>query len=278
MIVRMFLVLLTGVAVSTASISAFAVNLLKDVDRDRAFRIADHNGSDFQRATYLAKNHKIVEVLDAKSITDAKEITLKLFDEYNEVTLKHTRTKSGPGYVRWTGSVDYGGETPFKDVTLAIHSYDVSPEGTPSRTRANQYKFSERWEIDEEMSPRLTTTGSKVPHATVGPAPKTQEERVEHKRLKELTREVFFSVSANFQIFDKQYKELKRYVIRPLKASPRFSVLIEVDPGKVLPNSIDQTAGEKVDYSVSELEKLNDYQSFKNSLSVEEIRSLEDIK
>jgi hypothetical protein len=81
--------------------------------------------------------------------------------------------------------------------------------------------------------------------------------------LRKRNKRAFYSVSADFQLLVPG----TRYRLAPLKYTPKYSVLFELDPDRLVPIAVDRPVeGERITRTPAELARLRDYDTFIRNL------------
>jgi hypothetical protein len=145
-------------------------------------------------------------------------------------------------------------------VNLYGLAWDTNEAGVASESSENRFQFSPNWAFDFFDQPVLELRDGNG--MATGPPPQTPQEIARHKELLRLNKRAFYSVTADFQVFPNT-----RYRLLPLKYTPRYSVLFEVDPEKVVPIIRESPLdGDVVTRTPTDDVKLSDYESFIRNL------------
>lgn len=216
--------------------------LVRSLDDARSQRLEEYNSTFLRGETYFASRHRIVE-LNAALLSQAREITFTPFEDVEPIALvpvRGTPRRTGEEHIFWTGIYKpfalletLGG--PQVSVTIAANAWDLDPSGAAVISSQNRFEFSPLWTFDERGNPVLDR--SKFPPGALvvpGDPPRTPAQIERHMRLQTLDKHAFHSVEAVFDV-----PGSSRYVLKPLKYSPRYSVLYELTRDTVVPVRID---------------------------------------
>ncbi len=223
--IHYYLLLSILLAINTVGL-AQAKELLVSVRNDKAHKIEEYNNIFLKKRLYFASRHRIVTI--DTSLLSKREIdfTITPFEDVQiTVSTKEVIEKPHRGTVSWKGEMHVSGlEDALSQLTDAERSYLSVKELKYALSDINL--FISTWDIDKETGIATRSTerkGSVSPEPT--PIPK----------LPDLRKNAFKSVGGNFTIIPSG----KRYVLTPLKYSPKYHVIYEIDPKKSYPTSDD---------------------------------------
>jgi len=233
---------------ASASSQEGRVELLQEVGPQQAARLEEYNSVFLQRQTYYASRHRIVQA-DINAILNAREVSITPFPDVEPIVFELREiSREGEDSIFWRGRY---AKDPFVDdlrlplapATIQFEAWDLEPAGTAVISILNRFAFSPRWKLDQFDRPVLDGRAGE-PAVVTTPPPRTPEEIATHKRLLSFQKRAFFSVSATTLDFP-EYSS--RYILEPLKYTPRYSVIYEIPRSTVIPVVIDRLPGEKQD-------------------------------
>jgi hypothetical protein len=247
-------------------------DLLHPVDPAKARRLEEYNGSSLKEEVYFARRYRLV-VADVDLLLQQRTVTVTPFDDVAPIRIEPlpgTPTRSGNDVIQWRGQflddpargvpgLEVFGASP--PVTILAHAFDLDGSGDATASFLNRFEFSPRWTFDEAGNPVAEPApngGSAA--AIMGPPPQTPEQIERHKRLKNLKKEAFFSVRATFDL-----PIGSRYILAPLKYTPKYSVIYEITPDTVIPIRTDVMPGDP-EFSATERAAASRYSAFRKSL------------
>ncbi len=205
--------------------------LLKEVNSNKAQRLADYNSVFLQKTLYFSRRHRIVKA-NTKLLLEEDEFTITPFDDVESlhVITEPSKTQQRQGDMfHFKAHVVMDSDTPFAQMfpnfsfLIGAYAWDLNESGEALTSISNRFTHSTYWNIDEFGSPVLETPPDGV-SAIAGPPPESPEDIERHKRLKKLKKHQFFSVSATFYSLDG-----KKYMLMPLKYTPKYSVIHEIN-------------------------------------------------
>lgn len=231
--------------------------LLHDVPPGQAQRLEEYNAAFIQDTTFLASRYRIVRV-DTNLLFQERDITVTPFPGLVPIELiwletRDSETRQGEidgatwvGHYKSDPLFPVTGEYAFR-VKINLHAWDITPEGHAEISSRNRFEYSPRWSFDANDNPVLERAPGSESGIAASPPPQTAQDIARHKRLKSLDKHAFFSTRAVFDVPNRS----SRYVLTPLKFTPRYSVIYEVDrdglpdrrePGQQEPLSSDESA------------------------------------
>ena len=245
--------------------------LFKEVNASKSQRLMEYNSVFLKKALYQASRHRIVKV-NTKLLLKDDDFIITLFDG-ESIQIKQKSVERKQDIIYWNAYVDFGqhpelNKLGFQLSTLiGMFAWDLDESGRAILSMQNRFKHSPYWEIDEFDNPFLGPPPvGEV--AIVGPPPSTPEEIAQHKRLKKLKKHKFYSVQAIFQVLrENSSPAVRKYVLKPLKYTPKYSVIYELDPNKFFMSQIDPDPGEERD--LADQQSWEAYDSFVRNLPKE---------
>ena len=257
------ILMLAPLVLGELAAQAQPAELLQGVSDDQARRLEEYNRVFLQETLYSAGRHRIVSI-DTQLLLHDDAITMTPFPDVPPLLVTAERIHRTDTYVNWFARIHVDDATleplGFKLYTsISMLWWDVNDRGDAELSGANRFKFSPAWRIDEGDRPILAPEGV-ARSGDIGPPPRTPEEIAEHKRLSKLRRHAFGSLSARLELPSGQ-----TYMVTPLAYAPRFSVVFELDPDKVVPIPFEP----EDEITAEQREKVARYNAFRNSLPVE---------
>lgn len=254
-----------------ASTSALAASheLFIPVESGKAIRIEEYNGASLKKKLYASARHRIVDVDEQVLLAGDSPVTISLFDG-GLILVTPTEVRRRGSFVSWFGQI----EMPVQIVD-AIASEDWASRGTSSEAVVKALATVRIVMMGHDVNPE-TGEASLSPRNSNGPADKASHVGlVSEEQYASAEREVepfvsssrqldaFYSITADFV----DPSSNRRYVLEPLKFTPKYSVFYEVDPSKQFPVNIDSPA-EEFEQSLSAEQKANRerYEDFVKSL------------
>lgn len=243
--------------------------LLQAVDASKARRLVEYNSPWLQAELYSARRSRVVSV-DTTILMRDDDFALTPFDDVEPLHITKGNVQRYDEAFSWGGwiAADLPEVARAAGVRQAINLYglawDTDESGRASEASSNRFQFSPQWTFDFFDQPILKTPEGGQAIAT-GPPPQTAQEIARHKELLKLNKRAFYSVTADFQVFPST-----RYRLVPMKYTPKYSVLFEIDPEKAVPIAREKPAeGEVVTRTPADQVKLSDYESFIRNLPPE---------
>lgn len=240
--------------------------LLREVDANQAQLLEAYNFVFLQEELYFASRHRIVRA-DMNVLLQQRDITVTPFEDVEPIGLIHeTLTRPGDDVIFWRGRIDFQDDLLFRvagvgiPAAISMFAWDLDEEGSAVSSVQNRFEFSPDWRFDEFGNLDLDRD---VIAST--PPPQTPEEIERHRRLQKLDKRAFFSSRAVFDV-----PGGSRYVLTPLRYTPRYSVIYEIAPGTVIPIVIDRSLREPDPRSESQKAAFNRYRTFVENLPKEE--------
>lgn len=237
--------------------------LLQTVDERRAQQLIQYNSPWLQGELYSAKRYRIVMV-DPNPLLKDDDFAITLFDDKARLHLTPDSIQRREDTIAWNAEVLVDLPEALmrrgarQTVLLTAVAWDTDEAGRALVSFDNRFQFSPKWTFDFFDRPVLAEGQG----LATGPPPQTPEEIARHKELLRLNKHVFYSVNADFEML---YPRVT-YRLIPLKYTPKYHVLFEVDPEKVVPILTDRLPGEAVERTPAERVKLSNYENFIRSL------------
>lgn len=255
-------------AVGSSALAQEPPELFKDVDSDQAQRLADYNSPDLQTVLYFASMYRIVEV-DAALLLTADEISITLFPGMSRLRLRTESLQRGRDNFSWVGSVqpstsDAAAGVVGNTIIISARAWDLDKSGNALPSSENRFRQSPLWSIDESGNATLEASDPGIA-ATIGPPPTTPEDIAWHKRVKSLQKLAFYSTSSVVL-----FRNGAKFSLRPLKYTPKYAVLYQLDANKVIP-ARDSVSGVRSEPSQLETIRRQDFESFKAGLPEEDL-------
>jgi len=218
--------------------TAEATDLLIDVPTDQARKLEEYNGVWLQKLLYPSARYRIVAANYQALLEGNSDITVKLFNG-DEVTIVPKSLNKRGSFATWIGELilpedlvaavaatapeDLGGmaadeviET-IARVTLTLKGYDVDPANGSAK-----------------LSPRSRSKGRPGPSYTAISGQETKLSASPPRRP-QYTLDAFYALEGTISVPQTR----RRYHIEPLRFTPKYSVLFELDSGKVVPVNTD---------------------------------------
>jgi hypothetical protein len=237
--------------------------LLRAVDAGKAQQLIEYNSPWLQAELYTARRFRIVTV-DSSPLMNDDDFVVTLFDDRTRLRLTAGSIQRREDTIAWNAVVL--GDLPevlrsrgaTQTVLFSAVAWDTDEAGRAAVSFDNRFQFSPKWTFDFFDRPVLAEGDG----LATGPPPQTPEEVARHKELLKLNKYAFYSVNADFEML------FPRVTCRlvPLKHTPKYHVLFEVDPEKVVPVLTDREPGEDVERTPAEQVKLSNYEDFLRSL------------
>jgi hypothetical protein len=251
--------------------------LLQPVNSEKSLRLEEYNDVFLKEQLYFAARHRIVKA-DAALLLTASEITVTPFDDGPAIHLValpgSPQREFQDEHIFWRGRyreypLDIFGPDgpPPPSATIASHAWDLDPSGQALISSQNRFEFSPNWTFDEAGNPVLEKNGAGSiggPSESSGP-PKTPEQIARHKQLKSLNTHAFYSVDA---VFEPPGVD-SRYVLMPLKYTPKYSVIFEIPRDTATAARIDVLSPEDAKLSDEEIAVGTRHRDFLNKLPKE---------
>ncbi len=241
---------------------------MQKVNENKAQRLAEYNTVFLQDQLYFASRHRIVKA-DTKVLLEDDDFVVTPFSDVEPIYIKQGSVQRGQDQTYWHGLVQTKHQSELDAygislrTTISMHAWDLDEFGNAHLSMMNRFKHSPRWKIDETNTPILEVP-AEGQIGTTGPPPLTPEDIERHKRLKKLNKRKFHSVSATFSTLDG-----KKYVLAPLKYTPKYSVIYEIDPNKVFLTQFDYPSETEDVRSHGEIMQTLQYQTFREGLPKE---------
>jgi hypothetical protein len=258
-------------------LSAFAAEaqqareMIRPIGPDQARRLEEYNSIFLQEVLYSAARYRIVAV-NANLMLQEEPITITPFEDMEPIVVTPERVRRTDYAVNWLGriQVDPRFETSWKKyyASISMNWWDVNDLGNAELSGANTFKFSPAWRIDENERPVLGAPPAGIASdREVGRPPQTAEEIAEHKRLLQLDRYAFASFDARLSL-----PSGETYVLTPLRYTPRYSIVYEVDEEKVVPVPFEP--GDEVTLTNEQKGRVEQYEQFMSRLPREENKAI----
>ena len=238
--------------------------MLRSIDQGQAQRLEAYNHVFLREELYSAARYRIVSV-NADLLLQNEPITVTPFPDVKPIMLTPERVRRTDVVVSWLANIQLddpalqGLGAQFK-APITVLWWDLNDLGNAELSGSNRLKFSPVWKIDENNQPVLIPGGIT---REAGPPPRTPEEIAEHKRVSRLQRRAFGSLATRLELPTGQI-----YVVSPLRHTPRYSVVYELDRDKIVPipfepeDAVSQTAEQRA--------RVQQYQTFRRGLPIED--------
>ncbi len=215
--------------------------LLRPVDQLKAQQLIEYNSPWFQAELYSAKRFRIVEV-DTSVLMRDDDFTVTLFDDLAALHLTQDAIQRREDTFAWNARV----LVEIPDVLRRLGA------------RQTVLFSGLKWDTDESGR-AVESSGNRFRSP-----PQTAQEIVGRQTSRKLNKRAFYSVVAYFELFSGN-----RYRLEPLKYTPKYHVLFEADPEKIVPVLVDRVPGEVVVRTPADQVKLASYEAFIRSLPPE---------
>jgi hypothetical protein len=240
--------------------------LLKPVDAYKAERLVEYNGTWIKTELYSAKRYRIVAA-DSGLLLKDEEFTVTPFDNVDPIHLSKEHVLRWDDAVAWNGEMHIDVPAPLQalgfkpTVLISMMAWDTDEAGNALDSSANRFKYSPYWRFDNLDQPKLEIPAGES--AIAGPPPQTPEDIARHKQLLKLKKHAFYSVRATFELSPNT-----KYMLVPLKSTPKYSVIFEVDPKKDVPFKVDSPPleGAVTSRTPADVAKVAAYENFVRSL------------
>jgi hypothetical protein len=240
--------------------------LLRGIDPNQALRLEEYNSVFLRGETYVASRYRLVQA-DVNVLLRGENITVTPFEDVTPIRIIHEELQRDQNdLIFWKGHFDYPEDDQlFKETGIGIpveifmFSWDLDKRGNALISSQNRFEFSPQWTFD-----KFGNLDTKKDVIAGTPPPKTPAEIERHRRLLDLTKHAFYSVDATFSV-----PGGSQYVLRPLRHTPRYSVIYEIAPGSNIVVRSD-VPGEPDDRSADEVARANRYRDFIQGLPKEE--------
>ncbi len=227
--------------------------LLEEVNFNKAEQLVEYNAVFLEELLYFSSRHRIVKA-DTKLLQKDDDFTVTLFSDVEPLHFRQESVMRQIDAVYWNGSI--------------VFPQDVQVELDKNKIKVQTMISMHAWDLDASGNAYLSLENRFK--AIAGPPPKTIEEIERHRKLKKLKKHQFYGVEAVFQTLDG-----KKYGLVPLKHTPKYSVLYEINPDKSFIESIDAAEyGETYARSISEEIRYKEYQILKDRLAKEEDKAV----
>lgn len=268
----LFLVLI--LATSFAHTDQKPKELLKDVNVNKTERLEDYNAAYLKEVLYFASRHRIVKA-DEKLLAKNEEIAITPFPDVKSLiySVDNLAEKQDSNY--WKGVLQLpqelqkeADEQGFQFTTrIYFDSWDIDKNGNALISSQHQFKHSRNWTFNEEGQAILSDKDGGL--VIAGPPPTTPEDIAWHKKIAKLEKHAFSSARAIFQDIDGT-----KYVLKPLKFTPKYSVLYELDPNKMFPIEDDTGRLDREIQNISEQKRMEEYEAMIAALPKEENKAI----
>jgi hypothetical protein len=265
---RSFLAVLLVLSASSAHGASDLKELIVEVNPNKALRLMEYNGTFLEQELYFSKRHRIVKA-DTKLLLSGDEFLITPFENVGPFQVKHEVLQRLPDMVHILGYIIPSDLSNYDDFDrnpsflFSLYAYDLEDSDTAHLSISNRFRHSPHWTFDESGSPVLENPPNGVA-AVAGAPPQTEDDIAWHKKIKKLRKHQFFSVGANFTSPDG-----RRFILAPLKYTPKYSVIHELDPDMQIRSNFDNFPGLPNPQSEEEALKARDYATFKSKLADE---------
>ena len=274
-----FVMVLLGASIHFEAVNA--QQLLQEIDPAYAERLADYNSVFLQEATYAAARYRIVEPNAALLLRDS-DITITPFPDVEPIRVRVERAQRQNEAVSWVGRIQ--NQFPALEgidpeiaryaltARIVMQWWDLDEFGDARLSAQNQFQFSSRWQFDEQDRPVLRPPPVPAEGAEAfGPPPERPGDVAHHKELLKLDKHAFASVSATVSL-----PGGPRYWLIPLELTPKYSVIIEEDPGKRVRMLAESPRPGDSNISSDEQLRAQRYRQFVDSLPREQSKRVKD--
>lgn len=224
-----------------------ANELITEVDAVKAQQLADYNAVFLQEALYSTKRHRIVEV-DTDLLLNASEFTITVFDDVPpfEYVAERFSTHEDMIYVK-AHFVDASQGSSLTNLAslidssalIGMHAWDLYATNEAVLSMRNRRAFSPSWQIDGNETDGPLPSSQFTCDTRVEEYPQNAPEGGEgNDNDASLQKRQFYSVSTSIVSPDGI-----RYRLTPLRYTPKYSVIKELDPSKFTNILMDPTIG-----------------------------------
>ena len=262
--VTQMLIFLCAAGIATAQDER---ELIKDVDPAYAALLEQYNWVEVADATYFASRHRIVTA-NIDLLREAEDIVVTPFEDVSPIRLiADSVTVNSADNFYWTGRYDFPVEIP---ILISVLAWDLDNSGNATASLQNRFEFSPLWAFDDFDNPTLELPQLRNQGAGVirdpGPPPQTPEQVERHKWLHSLDKRAFFSATTVIDVPGRRSK----YVLSPLRFTPKYSILYEISRDTFIPVVIDLMPGQELPWNDEQKRIAAEYQSFRSSLPLTE--------
>lgn len=234
--------------------------LLMEVNPQKAEKLRAYNADFLAQNLYFSSRHRIVRA-NLKVLEGKNEITITPFPDVDPIYVEPMHYVTNQERGRWVGKLKLdkpvkanNQELEFK-VLVSLLSWDVDDEGNAHVSGDNRFEYSPYWSFDEFDNPILEVP-DQAEAAIAGPPPSTPEAIKKHKKTKTLKKNQFRSAKVIISTLDG-----KKYVVEPLRFTPKYSVVYEYDPSKYIPIANDDGTA-ATELSPDDTRKIKEYNEF----------------
>lgn len=236
--------------------------LLRSIDQRQAQRLEAYNRVFLQEELYSAGRYRIVAV-NTDLLLQNEPVAITPFPDVKPILLTPEKVRRTDVAVSWLANVlldDPAFQGAQFKAPITVLWWDLNDLGNAELSGSNRFRFSPVWRIDENNQPVLMPDGVT---REAGPPPRTPEEIAEHKRLSRLQRRAFGSLATRLELPTGQF-----YVVAPLRHTPRYSVVYELDRDKIVPIPFEPE--DAVNQTEEQRRKVQQYDAFRRSLQTED--------
>jgi hypothetical protein len=252
------------ILVATLSAAQQRFEILQDIDDDKGQRIAEYNSAFLQEQLYFASRYRIVEV-DTDLLLSSEEFTITPFPDVPPIQLRRANIVEYQDSLAIHADVEMNLPEGFEfirpQILISLLSWDIDERGDAQVSSDNRFEFSPYWRIDEFDRPVLEVP-SDVSEGFIGPPPQSPEDIARHKELSRLDKNAFHSVTATIEM-----PPASQYRLTPLRLTPRYSLIYEVDQEKRIVSAVDRMPSEpSIESDPEQRERIREYREFQAQL------------
>ena len=245
--------------------------LLSQVSPERAQALSDYNAVFLQEHLYFSKRHRIVEV-DTDLLLEADAFTITPFDDVTPLEIVAERLSTHEDLISVKAHIvdSISPESELlssseidRSAVVTMHAWDLYASNEAVLSMQNSMAFRLATQRIENDAPDGSgpVPSINLDFAEDGEPPSTPEETEQFEQNNSLQKRQFYSVNTLIIAPDGA-----RYLVTPLRFTPRYSVIQEIDPSKLLSTRIDGPPEGSDSPSQEEKYKTQNYIEFKNSL------------
>lgn len=278
------IVLIIGIFLYATYATGAPKELFKPVNYEKVYRLEDFNREFLREELFFSKRHRIIKV-NPKVLDKDDSFTLTPFEGMEPLVIVSApqRTERRREWVTfWNAKIE--SQPDAIAFTFNLFSYDTDIDGVSSVSMYNKFRHSEDWEINDSGLAVLPDSEGKRNSMVIGPGPSSEEDIEHHRKMKRLKRKSVQSLSAHFWVKDSDTGIYTEYRIVPLRFTPKYSVIFEIDQQKKFPFLIDpeyDEQGNVIELQLTDSEKNRKlkYKAHRRSLISEDHRRImEDIE
>ena len=214
-------------------VNVAAKELFKSVNYEKAYRLEEFNSEFLREQLHDSLRHRIIKV-NSKVFDKDKSFTITPFEGMEPIVVTPVPDKTTRrGWATfWIGKI----ESNSSDATISFNlfEYDSDPNKILTYSMQNKFRHSEGWEIDDSGRPQLPIVKENE-NKMLGPPPESDEDIAHHRKMKKLKRKTVQALRGGFRVTDPNTGIDKSFAIVPLKFTPKYSVIYEIDASKWYP-------------------------------------------